>query len=88
MATYKEIKDIVLGKLVYKTVDDDYEDLSEKLFGEGNCFNSSEVRKRMYGMRTVIEAVEQEGESFICTDRLSEIEEKKIELQKRKAEAL
>lgn len=67
---------------MYKTLDEDYEDLSEKLFGEGNCFNSSEVRKRMYGMKTVIEAVEQDKESIMCTDTLSEIEQKKIELQK------
>ena len=39
-----------MGKLVDRTVDDDYEELSERLFGEGNCFSSSEVRKRMYGM--------------------------------------
>ena len=51
-----------MGKLVDHTIDDEYEDLSERLFGEGNCFNSSEVRKRMYGMRTIIEAIERDGE--------------------------
>lgn len=63
-------------------MDEDYEDLSEKLFGEGNCFNSSEVRKRMYGMKTLIEAVEQDRASAMGADTLSEIEQKKIELQK------
>ena len=52
------MRNIVMGKLVDHTIDDEYEDLSERLFGEGNCFNSSEVRKRMYGMRTIIEAIE------------------------------
>ena len=47
------MRNIVMGKLVDHTIDDEYEDLSERLFGEGNCFNSSEVRKRMYGMRTI-----------------------------------
>ena len=81
--TYNSIKDIVLGKLVYKTVDADYEELSEKLFGEGNCFNSSEVRKRMYGMKTVIEAVERDkANAFDSSDTLSRYEAKRIEMQK------
>ena len=82
--SYKEKKDIVLGKLVDKTIDDDYEDLSEKLFGEGNCFNSSEVRKRMYGMKTIIEDIEKEKTSLMGNDILSELDQKRIELQKEK----
>ena len=58
--------------------------MSETLFGEGNCFNSSEVRKRMYGMKTVIDAVEREGLSNLDGDALSQLEQKKIELQKEK----
>ena len=57
-----------MGKLVDHTIDDEYEDLSERLFGEGNCFNSSEVRKRMYGMRTIIEAIERDGEDAVCDE--------------------
>ena len=82
MATYKEIKDTVYGKLVNKTLDIDYEDLSEFLFGEGNCYNSSEVRKRMYGMKTVIDVIENDKETAMSGDLLSELESKKIELQK------
>ncbi len=74
--------DIVIGKLVDRTIDDDYAELSERLFGEGNCFNSSEVRKRMYGMKAIIDAIEREGEATIrSTDMLSEFDRKKIELQ-------
>ena len=77
------MRDIVVGKLVDRTIDDDYEELSERLFGEGNCFNSSEVRKRMYGMRAIVEAIERDGESSISDeDMLSVLDEKKIELQK------
>lgn len=77
------MRDIVMGKLVDHTIDDDYEDLSERLFGEGNCFSSSEIRKRMYGMKAMIEAIERDGESEISTpDILSELENKRIELQK------
>lgn len=76
------MRDIVIGKLVDRTIDDDYAELSERLFGEGNCFNSSEVRKRMYGMKTIIDAIEREGEKSIRSeDMLSEFDRKKIELQ-------
>lgn len=72
----------MLGKLVDRTIDDDYEELSERLFGDGNCFSATEVRKRMYGMKAVIDAIEREGEDAIrSTDRMSELDRKKIELQ-------
>lgn len=73
----------MIGKLVDRTIDDDYEELSERLFGEGNCYNSSEVRKRMYGMKAIIEAIEKDGEEAIQDeDTLSALENKRIELQK------
>jgi len=72
----------VLGKMVDHTIDDDYEELSERLFGDGSCFSATEVRKRMYGMKAVIDAIEREGEDAIrSTDRMSELDRKKIELQ-------
>jgi len=72
----------VIGKLVDRTIDDDYEELSERLFGEGNCFSASEVRKRMYGMKAIIEAIERDGEESIRdADTLSALDVKKIELQ-------
>jgi hypothetical protein len=77
------MRDIVIGKLVDRTIDDDYEELSERLFGEGNCFNSSEVRKRMYGMKAIIEAIERDGEAAIQDeDKLSVLDSKRFELQK------
>ena len=76
------MRDIVLGKMVDHTIDDDYEELSERLFGDGSCFSATEVRKRMYGMKAVIDAIEREGEDAIrSTDRMSELDRKKIELQ-------
>ena len=72
----------MLGKMVDHTSDDDYEELSERLFGDGSCFSATEVRKRMYGMKAVIDAIEREGEDAIrSTDRMSELDRKKIELQ-------
>ena len=77
------MRDIVIGKLVDRTIDDDYAELSERLFGEGNCFNSSEVRKRMYGMKAIIEAIDRDGEMSIADeDTLNALDAKKIELQK------
>ena len=76
------MRDIVLGKMVDRTIDDDYEELSERLFGDGNCFSATEVRKRMYGMKAVIDAIEREGEDAVrSTDKMSEFDRKKIELQ-------
>ena len=75
------MRDIVIGKLVDKTIDEDYDELSERLFGEGNCFNSSEVRKRMYGMKAIIDAIEQDSESVSGEDMLSAIGEQRIRLQ-------
>lgn len=73
----------MIGKLVDRTIDDDYEELSERLFGEGNCFNSSEVRKRMYGMKAMIDVIDMDAEfSIHDASLLSELDEKKIELQK------
>lgn len=81
---YNKIKSIVYGKLIDKTEDRDYAELSEELFGEGNCFNSSEVRKRMYGMKRLIEVIESETVEKITgnDDLVREIEEKTFELQK------
>lgn len=77
------MRDIVIGKLVDRTIDDDYSELSERLFGEGNCFNSSEVRKRMYGMKAMIEVIDRDTEFAIHNSRLlSELDEKRFALQK------
>ena len=70
------------GKAEYVPAWSEYEELSERLFGDGSCFSATEVRKRMYGMKAVIDAIEREGEDAIrSTDRMSELDRKKIELQ-------
>lgn len=76
-------KRIIWGKLVDHTINDDWEDLSEILFGEGNCFNSSEVRKRAYGAKRVLELLDEEQlKTLELTDVLTELDAKKIEIQK------
>lgn len=69
--TYDEVKKIVNDKLITRTETRSYEDLSETLFGEGNCFNESEVRKRMYGMKRLIEIIDSEDSVGVATTILS-----------------
>lgn len=77
------VKKIVKDKLIYKTENRDFEELSEEIFGEGNCFSSSEVRKRMYGMRYLMELEEQEKlDDIEDNEILKKIEEKRLELEK------
>lgn len=71
--TYQNVKDLIQGKLVDKTNQTPYEALSEYLFGEGNCFNESEVRKRMYGMKRLIEIIEQSNTSAKIANRILSI---------------
>lgn len=81
--TYEQMRNIVLGKLVDHSIEEDYEELSERLFGEGNCFSSSEVRKRMYGMKAIIDAIERDP-TFGMRDgsSISQMDTKRIELLK------
>lgn len=69
--TYKDVKELVRNKLIDRTDNTPYEELSEYLFGEGNCFNESEVRKRMYGMKRLIEIIEQENDDGVANRILS-----------------
>lgn len=77
-------KRIVLGKLVDKTVDDDYSELAELAFGEKS--SSDHCRKMMYGSRYTIdlyerffdELMEENGDEAV----LGKIEMANIELRK------
>lgn len=71
--TYQQIKTIVENKLIYKSDNTPYEELSELIFGEGNCFNESEVRKRMYGMKRLIEIIENNKHSADVANRILSI---------------
>lgn len=57
--------------MISKIENRSYEELSESLFGDGNCFSESEVRKRMYGMKRLIEILDQDDSSDIITRILS-----------------
>ena len=66
MNKYDSIRDIIMGKLVNKTEDRDYAELSEEVFGKK--LNSDECRKRMYGAKAIIDTLEnnhEEGETRI-----------------------
>ena len=80
------IKRIVYGKLVDKTITAEYEDLSEIVFGDGNCYNSSEVRKRFYGIKRLLDVHEEEKIEAIIevtgSDVMDELDLKIQELDK------
>lgn len=61
MISYDRLRHLVDGKLVTRTLPDSFEDISEEIFGEGNAYSSSEVRKRMYGMKRLFEVIDNEG---------------------------
>lgn len=71
--TYQDVKSLVENKLINKSDKREFEDLSEYLFGEGNCYNSNEVRKRMYGMKRLIEIIEDNKSSVKVANRILSI---------------
>lgn len=85
-ATYEEAKQIVEDKLINKTEYRTYEELSEILFGEGNCFNESEVRKRMYGMKRMIELHDKYESNSTSNNDVIEIQLAKRELEAAKVQ--
>ena len=72
MNKYDSIRDIIMGKLVNKTEDRDYAELSEEGFGKK--LNSDECRKRMYGAKAIIDTlennVEEEETRILCLSDL------------------
>lgn len=85
-ATYEEAKQIVEDKLINKTEYRTYEELSEILFGDGNCFNESEVRKRMYGMKRMIELHDKYENNSTPNNDVIEIQLAKRELEAAKVQ--
>ena len=61
MISYDRLRYLVDSKLVTRTLPDSFEDISEEIFGEGNAYSSSEVRRRMYGMKRLFEVIDNEG---------------------------
>lgn len=75
-------KRLVYGKLVDKTLADvDYSELSEFVYGQS--YSSDVARRMLYGSRRTLDLIEEEGiDNIEDEDKLSEIENQKIELQK------
>lgn len=81
MREIERIKSIVYGKLVDKTEDRDYVELSKELFGKELA--SDECRKRMYGMKFVLDTLQEDEINEIGdNDIIAEIEYKRLELEK------
>lgn len=95
--TIKQIRGIVQEKMINKVSPYSYEDLSEKIFGEGNCYSESEVRKRMYGIKYILEVLDDELHNKVMSNADDEIiqdleekikvfEKEKIKFQDQKRE--
>ena len=80
--SYNKVKKIVEDKLINRTEPRSYEELSEVIFGEGNCFNESEVRKRLYGCKRLIEIIEAERKELCSDDYSKELDNKLEEIRK------
>lgn len=79
---YQYHKRLVYGKLVDKTLADmDYSEIAERLYGKP--YASDVARRMMYGSRHTLELIDKAGEGAVQSkDFLSELDAKKIELQK------
>lgn len=77
-------KRLIYGKLVDGTLaDEDYSELAPYVYGKE--YNSNSARKMMYGSKRTLELIDESIEQSITSDGvLSELAEKKIELQMEK----
>lgn len=69
MLNYEQVKALVENRLILKTDETPFEELSVKLFGEQ--YSESEVRRRMWGMHRLIEIIEGQKEERTHTKILS-----------------
>ena len=69
--TYNEAKTIIVIRLILKTDDTPFEELSVKLFGEQ--YSESEVRRRRWGMWRLIEIIEGHNEDETVILSLSDL---------------
>ncbi|EGT3606926.1 hypothetical protein ACSW9O_16135 (plasmid) [Clostridium perfringens] len=82
------IKRLVYGKLVYKTIDLDFSELSIPIFNKK--LSSDDCRRRCYGLKFLFEVMDKEGINAISENEiLKKIEEKSLELdlQRKKLQA-
>lgn len=76
-------KRIVFGKLIDKTIDNDYSELAPLVFGKE--YSSDVARRMFYGARNILELFDKESINNVSDDDiLQELEEKKKELEKEK----
>lgn len=84
MSKFADIRNIVNGKLVDHTIDESYEDLSEAIFGKR--LSETETRKRMYGIKALLDIIDEEGKENLPVEDAVAVNEKILELQKAKQE--
>ncbi len=75
-------KRLIQGKLVDKTLDYDYAELSKYVYGQE--FSSDFTRRMMYGSLKTLECLDAERQTQTQDNALTELDQKRIELQKEK----
>lgn len=79
---FEYIQRIINGLYVEKTIPtSEYENLSELIFGDGNCYNESEVRKRLYGMKYLLEVMDKEKYGNGVATRILSISDNHVPFQ-------
>ncbi|MHB9924603.1 hypothetical protein [Clostridium botulinum] len=74
------IKRLTYGKLIDKTIDIDYIELAPLIFGQE--LSSCECRKRMYGVKSILDLIDENQLNNVKDNEiLNEIEMKKLELE-------
>ena len=69
MLTYEQVKTLVEKRLIQKTDDTPFDEFSELLFGVQ--YSESEVRRRLHGMKTLIDIIENQKQSHVAVKILS-----------------
>lgn len=79
-------KRLIMGKLVDKTIDEDYSELSEYVYGKR--YSSDFARRMMYGSRHTIDLIESSLEDGNCSSFFNklELEKEKIKIKTEKNE--
>src|SRR5574344_2819782 len=79
------VKRIVYGKLVDKTIDDDYTILAPLVFGKD--YSSDVARRMFYGARDILKLVDTNKINNVeDNDIIKQIEEKTLEMEKLKVQ--
>lgn len=80
MGKYDKIKELVRGKLVDRTIDTPYDELSEEIFGRK--YSATECRKMLYGVKALLDVIDEEYQDKLPEEDAEALDEKIAELKR------